>query len=115
MKFFESEDESPLLMIRSVFRSTSNGATFQIATDIVAILQLTMSIQNSLNKGEAVDSSLTRQILSVLPGNISQRDSIVGSEGGEQSVADIDSACVAFLLQGVAKAIQIVDTWLLLF
>eukprot|EP00985_Skeletonema_marinoi_P031301 scaffold37549_cov66-Skeletonema_marinoi.AAC.1 len=52
LKFFETEVESSssVLMIRRVFRSTSNGATFQITTDVVAILQLTMSIQNSLDK-----------------------------------------------------------------
>jgi hypothetical protein len=110
MVFFESEghSSSPVLMTRRVFRSANNRESFRMTADVVAILQLALSIHNFLGRGQATNSSMQRQILSVFSGNTSQRvvDGVLGSEEGEQSSADIDSACLALLLQGVAKAIQ---------
>eukprot|EP00986_Skeletonema_menzelii_P012554 scaffold6975_cov83-Skeletonema_menzelii.AAC.11 len=111
MNFFESVDtvSSPLLMTRRIFFSTNSGSSFQSTTDVVAILQLAMSIQNSLGEGGAAfDSSLKRQILSAFPGKTSYRVSndVPESYCKEQASVGIDSTCVAYLLQGVAKAIQ---------
>lgn len=110
INFFESEDSSspPELMTRRVFRSTSNGASFQITTDVLAILQLIMSIQNSLCKCKAAFySSLPQQIINVFTEKTLQRVSneVTRSDGSESS-DDIDSAFVNYLLCGVAKAVQ---------
>jgi hypothetical protein len=116
VKFFgsESKSSSPVLMTRRVFRSTNDGQGFQTTADVVTILQLIMSIHRSSGAGDGsgtFNSLLKRQIISVLlPGMTPQTASDESSQEvgvDEKASADnVDSTCLAFLLQGVAWTVQ---------